>query len=388
MNIFNDIYSTDIDPIERSFIIAETTFEIEIERVNKEYMYEMGLIDLGLETTFCETANTNRENAFVKFVKGIFNGIRNLLDSVADAIRGIFDKRKHIELDDVAKSEKFTLSRDVRKLDKAVDDEIERGRKLLKKSQSSTLTKQELDSWVDKSIERIKNVAPTVINIGSALGLGTIIKDIFKKHKNKSKQMETDVTNASNANPDKNGQQKTILNHTATIMNLFTTLAQTVGKEVDKKLDKQYAKYYAEIDKEHKSKTEKIRKKHSSIAKGYKSGKIDLDDDQLIAATTGAEADLRKADAERNAARDKVTAIKTREKQLIILRKAIEAHIGTRMASGELSKPASDTIIAFYERQLKMYKKDPTAEAYKELINNLKNRYPEFSVALDAASAI
>lgn len=276
MNVFNSIYSTDIDDFERSYIIAETAFNIEIERANKEYMLESGLICLGEDTTFLETAKTNKGNAFSKFVKSICDGIRNFFTSIGETISNMFDKRKDLTLDEVTKSSKITLSRDITKLDSVAEREIQKGNRLLEQVSSSTggISDSLIGEWIKSSGTKIMEVAPKAITIGTALGFNTIIASIFKKNKNRLKQTEDAAKSSDDGDPKKQQQKRSIMNHISKLFHVIIDESKTVSGEIDKSVMGQYRKSVKDADKDADTEKQKAAVTLENLRKMYMDGKV------------------------------------------------------------------------------------------------------------------
>lgn len=225
MNVFDAIYLNENDPIEQSFIAAETALDIAIARANKEYVYESGLIELSDNKLFMEAGETTidptiaakRENAFIKAIKAICNAIRNFIGDLVASIANIFDGRENIEPEEYLESPtgKIRLEKDIEKLEAIVDDEIRKGNKLLQKASSVTgISDEAIDNWVRSSAEALNKLAPVIIP--AALGFG--FKKIFSSSKMKEKtkiidDAEKNATSGDNTDPKKNKQKTTILNH-------------------------------------------------------------------------------------------------------------------------------------------------------------------------------
>ena len=220
MNVFDAIYLNIDDPIERTFIAAETTLDIAVDTANKEYVFECGLIDFSDDRLFIESEENNtetdakKENAFVKAVKAICTAIKNFISDLVSTIIGIFDTRERITDKDYLASNtgKVRLERDVRKLEEIVDDEILKGNKLLQKVSSITgISDKAIDDWVQKSSERISKVAPVVISAAAAFGFRQFFK--WKDKKKAIEKAEKEATDGDNSDSKKNKQKLTILGH-------------------------------------------------------------------------------------------------------------------------------------------------------------------------------
>ena len=223
MNVFDAIYLNESDPIERSFIAAETALDIAVARATKEYTLESGLIELSDDKLFIESegsvADSKKENSFIKAVKAICNAIRNFIGDLFKSIIGIFDGRENITAEDYLESTtgKIRLEKDTRELEKVVDAEIRKGNKLLQWVSSKTgISDEVIDEWMRSSAEKIQKIAPVVIT--TALGFG--FKKIFSKMRDKKKHVdeaEKTATTGDNTDSKKNKQKLKIFGHMKTL---------------------------------------------------------------------------------------------------------------------------------------------------------------------------
>lgn len=224
MNVFDAIYLNENDPIERSFIAAETALDIAISHANKEYMYESGLIELSGNKLFIEAVETSvdpatkakRENAFIKAVKAICSAIINFIGDIIASIANIFDGRENVTPEEYFESPtgKLRLQKDINKLEAVIDDEIRKGNKLLQKlSKATGISDEEIDKWIRLSSEAINKIAPVVIPAAIGFGFTKLFKKVFNDKSKKVEEAEKAATSGDNSDPKKNKQKMTILGH-------------------------------------------------------------------------------------------------------------------------------------------------------------------------------
>lgn len=240
MNVFDAIYLNENDPIERSFIAAETALDIAITRANKEYVYESGLIELSDNKLFIEagteTSDTNvkRENSFVKAVKAICTAIRNFIGDLIASIINIFDGRENLSAEEYfdAPTTKIRLDNDVREMEAIVDDEIRKGNKLLQKISSATgISDEEIDSWMKKGAERIGKLAPVLIPIGLTWGFKKMFKSSLKDKEKAVNEAEKAATSGDKSDPKKNQQKNKVLGWMSTMIKDLGKSCTNVTKE-------------------------------------------------------------------------------------------------------------------------------------------------------------
>jgi hypothetical protein len=369
MNVFNDIYSSDVDPIERSFIIAETAFNIDIERANKEYMFETGLICLGEDTTFLETAKTNKENALVKFIKNICNGIRTFFASIGEAISSIFDKRKNISPEDLKNSSaKITISKDFNKFNNVIDDEIEKGNRLFNKVSKSNVSDNEIDDWIASGTKKIKGIASVAIPIASALGLNKIIKDAAKKKIDKLKHIEDASTSISNDTPEKQKQKKTIIDRTAELYQMYGKISKSVTMDIDSELNKLYKPDIDELDKSTATKSKKLQTLEKEYLRRFKAGKMTAEEYQkAIARANRSHKRIEETDkTQRSAISDK----QQEDRGLLKLMTTVVADIEKKYSDKKIRKSQRDGYLAIIEDyKNKYFNKSITAEEFRKVLN-------------------
>lgn len=370
LNVFKNIYSTDIDPIDRSFIITETTFNIDIERANKDYMLESGLICLGEDTTFLETANTNKENAFIKFVRTICDSIRKFFASIAETISNIFDKRKNISPDDFKNSSaKINVRKNLTKLDTVVDDEIDKGNKLLRKISKSDVSDDEINDWVKKSAERIKNIASVAIPVATALGFNTIIKNAFNKKKDKIKETEDAAQPTGTDTPKKQQQKKTVLSRNAELFHIFGSLSKDVVREIDKDINNLYKDEITSVDKDTKNKQKKLTKREQKALDLYNKGK--LNEEQFQKSVQSLDKDRRKINKTDKEQRSEIADRQKVDRDLAKLMASVITDIRKKYDNKEITKFQYDSYMTIIKKNKdKYFTKTPsiTAKQFEDML--------------------
>lgn len=250
MNIFDAIYLNSNDPFEHSFITTEATLDIAVERANKEYMYESGLIELSDNKLFIEATesagansetNVKKENAFVKTVKAICEAIGNFIGDIISFIVNLFDGRDHLDTEAYLKSTtgQVRLQKDVKELEAIVDDEIRKGNKLLQKISKMTGVDDEvIDNYIRDGAEKVRKLAPVVIPAALGFGFKAIFTHKFKEKKNEIKKAEKAATEGNKSDSKKNGQKLKVLNHMEWLVKQVGSAAKDWGSSMSKAMKK------------------------------------------------------------------------------------------------------------------------------------------------------
>ena len=377
MNVFNEIYSTDINSFEREYMIAETALMIDIERANKEYMLESGLIANSNEDTFFEaTKQKSKQNAFSKFVSNIFNGIRNFFSKIINAISKSSDSKEHIKLDDIKKSSTITISKDIDKLNKVTDDEISKGHELLRKVTASSdgISDNIITAWIKDSGNKLNEIAPKAIKMGVALGIGEALKLSIKKKNNKMTDIEKDATSTDTDTPNKERQKKTIISRTAELYTIYTKMSKSVISDIDAEVDKLYRDEEKNIKNEYEKNIKDIEKRGKDRIAKYKKDPLSYD---KAFQTDIADITKSKQDAEKTF-NDKQTDLDNKKKIAHDLLKLVEStiiDINKKFSSKEITEFQRDAYIEIIKRYKNIFMKNPTKSNELELRNLLAGDY-------------
>jgi hypothetical protein len=357
MNVFDAIYMNEIDPIERSFIAIETAFEIAVASANKEYEFESNLISFNSEEIFHEATDAKKENAFVKFVKGICNAIRNLFAGIAESISNIFDTRKDINMEDVLKSSKakVQLDKDINKLNDVVDDEIRKGNKLLQMISSTTgISDDKIDQWIQGGVEKIKQVAPVAITAGSAIGFNALIKKFFKKNNERIKEAE-DITLGSSSDTDlkKQAQKKTVINHISSLSQTFGNAVSKAGSKITSLFDNEYKRAKREINEEYGQDVQKRAGAYGKVIDRYQSDVMD-DESHLKAVNKLADSE-RSLKGRRKQQIADLNAKREQDRQAELIRKRIISVLDSNVRSNKITKNQKTGLETYINKQKASY---------------------------------
>lgn len=232
MNVFEAVYYGNVNPVESSFIAAETAFDIAIMKAEREYAFESGLNSFSNNKLFMESpevANAKTENGFVKVVKGICNAIRNFIGDIGEIIANLFSKNENITPEDFFESPtgKIKLSVDARQLDAAISDEIRKGNSLLQKVSSTTgISDEVIDNWVRTSAEHVNKLMPVIVPAVMAFGFKKLFSKGLKSMRSETDSAEREATKSS-TDEKRNRQKMKILNN-------MQTLTKKYGEEAKK----------------------------------------------------------------------------------------------------------------------------------------------------------
>lgn len=224
-DIFTAIYSNEsVDDVERRFIMINTQYEIDITRVNQNYMIESSLISFHKDDNII----TEKSGSFSNFIKGLFNSIIHFIDNLINSILDLFKDRDRVDTNDLLNSKhgEIRLKRDINKLSDTIDDEIRKGNKLLHSISSATgLTEKQVDDYIQKGKEKILRVAPATITATSTIIVRKKVSEKLQNKKNSVKNLENNVNNMNNID---NNNQKLVTD----VVNHISSLIHEYGKDV------------------------------------------------------------------------------------------------------------------------------------------------------------
>jgi hypothetical protein len=165
-------------------------------------------------------------------------------------------------------------------MDEIADKEIHAGNGLIQKITSSAngISDSIIGDWIKNSSEKLKEVAPKAISIGTALGFNTVIGGIFKKHKNRLKETEDAAQSSDDGNSKKQQQKRTVLSHISKIFHSVINDSKTVSSEIDKSLVGKYKKDVSNADKDAKSEKQIAAKELAKLRADYMNGSVSESD--------------------------------------------------------------------------------------------------------------
>ena len=348
MDVFNAIYLNETDSIERDFIAVETAFEIAVARANKEYELDSGLISLSTDNLFTEAPDEKRNTTSKSFIQSICDAVSKFFSGIIDTITKIFSGKNEKDFKGDA-NEKLHLDKDVEKMSSVVDDEMEKGNKLLHKLGTSMgVSDDEIDEWVDRSSKRVKGVAAVAIPIASAFALNKVIKIFSKKKDDKLKEGKDAVGDTSN-DPAKANKIKKIFNHLSVLSHEFGSSVKSFGSRISKR----YKEANAVAGEEFAGKKEKLTSAYGDEQAKFATGKTS-DDEYLAnikALAAKEEAALHEYQMKRGEAASK------RDEDLYV-------NSMYKKVLGALDKQAKKKAITSNKR-----------DSYVELVESLRNKY-------------
>ena len=357
MNVFDAIYLNNNNPDERSYIIAETMFDIEVERLNKEYTFECGLIALNNEDIYCENTEAKSKNTFGGFIKGIFNAIGNFLTNTLDAITSIFKKHENINEADLKSSKKtIKINTNIDELDRVMDEEIDKGNKLFNDASSSAgVSDNAIDGWINSALNRIKNITGVSLPMVAALGFGALTKKKFGSKKQRIKDAENAALSGEN-DPNKQQQKRKIANGFSRITRAVTGILHKTSSTVSNAIDEEYKEKRRQIDEEAKRAKQRRAGGYSNATDRFQSDSMS-DEEYLKAANKLAKSE-KEIDAKRRSEIEKLDAKKEQDKQADLILKQTLSMIKSKVKSRELTKNQGSSFETFVNAQYNLYTND------------------------------
>lgn len=263
MNVFDAIYLSSSDPIEREFMAAESAMDIAVARANKEYEFESGLLALSNNEIFIEKSSaSNSDNFFTKAIKAITGAIGDFFTSVADIISGIFNRnREKVKPEDLKGSNiKIDGVADPEKVNKAIDGEISVANKLLSQVNSSKdgISDNTITDWLGKAVKNVgATLGITSIPLAAAFGYDKI-SGYLKDKKNKAKAIENEALNASNDTEKKKEQKKGIVNGVHKLITMISGPLKNFGVKTNAAFEEYYNQQKSQIEADYKREKDQV----------------------------------------------------------------------------------------------------------------------------------
>lgn len=228
----------------QSLIKANLESDIMTERVFKDYFFESSLIYINeaYELDMNKTDKPQSNNPIVKLLRGVWNAISKLFETMKDAFTGLFKDKMTIDDYMSSNSGKEKFESDVMQINDFIDADIGKGCKLLQMISSKTgLPDQMLSEWILAGTDHIEQVVPGMIQ-------GAIQKTVYKKVYTKLNTDQRQVQKAfedatrlaaSETDPDKKKQYEQVAAQMQKLMSAKTKLstqlikaAKTAGSKI------------------------------------------------------------------------------------------------------------------------------------------------------------
>ena len=371
MNVFASMYSPDMDEFDREYAIAEATLMIDIERANKDYMFESGLINTSTEDTFLEaTKKKPNENVFSKFVKNICDSMRKFITKLSDVIANMFGNNRITETDIKNREEEIKIRRDLEELDRVTQSQINEGNKLLKKVSSSPngISDSLINTWIEKSTTKLAEVAPKYIKMGVALGIKDVISSKLKKNKDSIKNTEDSAKSSGNETDKQKNQKRGILNHISKLFHKNTDELYSIAKDIDKSILGSVKSDIKSIDKRAKGEITAKRGEFDDALNRYKTDVDSTSDSEFLSSIDKFMADISNIKKKANADKEKKEQ-KAIEKSCVIRLTRIAKD---KVSNSDLDKSVKEAYLDFINRQVKRYDTDQdTADKFTAAIEGL-----------------
>ena len=176
MDRLNVDYIRECNDINKLFNIINMEYTIDIMKAENKYYLESSLIKLQNDSILFEDSKGKSESSgFKKRIKGIFQAIVNFIENTLESIKELFIKKKNITIDDYMNSTsgQIKIDKDMNKLKKQIDEDMNKGNQLIYKIASKVghVSEKEVDDFIDNSIagdfnkqkKQIKNSQNTII---------------------------------------------------------------------------------------------------------------------------------------------------------------------------------------------------------------------------------
>ena len=219
----------------QSLIQADLESDIMTERAFKDYFFESSLLYIheAYDIDMNRSQKPQSNNPIVKLLRGVWNAISKLFETMKDAFTGLFKDKMTIDDYMSSDSGKEKFQSDVIQINDSIDADISKGCKLLQMISSKTgLPDQMLSEWILAGANHIEQVAPGMIQ-------GAIQKTVYKKVYTKlntdQKQVQKafeDATRlaASETDPDKKKQYEQVAAQMQKLMSAKTKLSTQLIK--------------------------------------------------------------------------------------------------------------------------------------------------------------
>lgn len=226
---------------ERDADISLKEFEVDMLKINDEYMRESSLLlisgNLILEG---EGAEPQTKGFFSKAVDKIVSAVSRLITSFIEMIGDIFGNKKNITTADFIDSDtgKVTLNHDVTKINQDINKELLKGRKMIQAiSRGTKIPDETVASFVDSSADFINKYGKVVLGVGATMVLKNAILSAMNGNK---KAMDDSGRDAKNGNPDKKAEEQkmSILNRMSNLVSQSVKVSKEAITSISKNMKK------------------------------------------------------------------------------------------------------------------------------------------------------
>lgn len=227
--------------LDKELAVLERTHNISVERAYLDYYRESSLDEL--DHSFMEAVESANTSAFVVAVNKIIASIKNFIGGFIRMIENMFSGKENMTAEDYFESPtgKIQFQCDVREIEKAIDQEVLKGRKLIQAISSVTgVSDEEVAKFVDGTTKALKKFTPIVIPAVAAWGIKSAVAKSMKKNEKDVEELGKAAVN--NPNPDEKKKHQ--------ITKVINAIDSLIGEGV--KLNAEFMKQLKKAEKKKK----------------------------------------------------------------------------------------------------------------------------------------
>lgn len=224
--------------MEKDFDIMKRQHDIDIDHFYNDYKLESTLAEInGSVFTEAEASSDKKENSkFVTFVKRIVASIQKFISDGLEMVQNMFSKKEHLDPETFMKSQtgQIMLEYDVKKVQKQVEDEVLKGRKIVQLiSKATKVDDKMVADFVDGAAKGIQKYGKVAIKTTVAFGMYKTMSKSLDKSKQVVADTEADALNCE-GNPEKEHYVTMVLKGMNSIVSdglkVFSMLATNLDK--------------------------------------------------------------------------------------------------------------------------------------------------------------
>lgn len=233
-------YIRECNDINKLFNIITMEYTIDIMKAENKYYLESSLIKLQNDSILFENSKEKSESSsFKKHIKGIFQAIVNFIENTLESIKELFIKKKNITIDDYMNSTsgQIKIDKDMDKLKKQIDEDMNKGNQLIYKIASKVghVSEKEVDDFIDNSKSKIKKIGPGVIIAGVVKHFTyNAIAGDFNKQKKQIKNSQNTILGSTNLDVESEGLINKVFGHLSYLAHLYGNETIKIFKKISK----------------------------------------------------------------------------------------------------------------------------------------------------------
>lgn len=240
MSIFREYESEE----EKQIDILAREYDLSIHNANSTFALESAMLSSIMKDPIYEGVTGEEKtqtagNKFKEFLKSIVNAVKNFVNGTIEMIQGLFSSKENIDLNTYLKSNtgQIQLDYDIKDIQRQVEDERRKGRKLIQRISSVTgVDDKEVESFVDNAADFANKHTKTIIKTAIAAPLIMAVPKLL----NKGKDNISDCANDANkvTDPKKQSQIQKVLNKMSSMEKDFGSIMAYFCKNLEKDMKK------------------------------------------------------------------------------------------------------------------------------------------------------